>query len=243
MQIIKLDATESTNTYLKELSVVKELEDFTVVTTQNQTLGRGQFTTKWESDAGKNLAISILKTNINLPIDRLFIISIAVSLSILAALKELGIPNLRVKWPNDIMSGTYKIGGILIENMLSGSKIKRSIIGFGLNVNQEEFKSAPHAASLKIIVGKSFNLDAVFYALVENLNTQLNRPLELLEKDLLEDYHSHLFRIGEKCVFRISDDTFINGIILGVSASGKLKVQMEKGSIQEFGLKELQLQY
>ena len=69
MQIIKLDATESTNTYLKELSAKKEVQDFTIITTENQTSGRGQLNSKWESEKGKNLAISILKKNIDMPID------------------------------------------------------------------------------------------------------------------------------------------------------------------------------
>ncbi len=169
MQIIKLDATESTNTYLRELSLTKNLKDFTIVTTRNQTSGRGQFNSKWESDEGKNLAISILKKNIEVPIDRLFLISICVSLGVLNGLKQLGVPNLSVKWPNDILSGNFKIGGILIENMLSGTKIKQSIIGFGINVNQQEFKYAPKAASMKKIVGKSFDHELVLDSLIENL--------------------------------------------------------------------------
>ncbi len=58
MQIIKLDATESTNTYLKNLMSSKELHDFTAVIADKQLLGRGQMGTVWRSEAGKNLTIS-----------------------------------------------------------------------------------------------------------------------------------------------------------------------------------------
>ncbi|MEP2239590.1 MAG: biotin--[acetyl-CoA-carboxylase] ligase, partial [Maribacter sp.] len=188
MQIIKLDATQSTNTYLKDLSFKKELDDFTVITTRNQTLGRGQMSAKWESESGKNLAFSILKNNINVPIQRVFLVSVCVSLAIVDALNRLGIPNLSIKWPNDILSGNSKIGGILIENILSGSKIKRTIIGFGLNVNQEVFKNAPNASSLKNIMGANFNLDSVFYSLIEQLNLYLNKPIDSLEQEVYGQY-------------------------------------------------------
>ena len=243
MQIIKLDATASTNTYLKELSTVKELEDFTIITTNNQTLGRGQLNSKWESEKGKNLAISILKNNIDLPIEHLFLMNICVSLAILKSLSLFGIPNLKVKWPNDILSGNFKIGGILIENIISGSKIKQSIIGFGLNINQSKFKNAPNASSLKNIKKKSFNLDTVFYSIIENLHQQLNRPILTFENDLYKEYHSKLFRIGEQSTFKIQEDKLIEGVIEGVSNNGKLKVKFENGDLQEFGLKEIQLQY
>jgi BirA family biotin operon repressor/biotin-[acetyl-CoA-carboxylase] ligase len=243
MQIIKLDATESTNTYLKELSAKKELQDFTIITTENQTLGRGQLNSKWESENGKNLAISVLKNNIDISIDRLYLMNVCVSLSILDSLNQLNIPNLKVKWPNDILSGNFKIGGILIENIISGSKIKRSIIGFGLNVNQTEFKNAPNASSLKTIMGHNFNLDSVFYTIIENLHQQLSRPILTFENELYKKYHSQLFKIGVKSTFIIKKEELIEGVIEGVSKNGKLKVQIENGSLQEFGLKEIQLQY
>jgi BirA family biotin operon repressor/biotin-[acetyl-CoA-carboxylase] ligase len=243
MQIIKLDATESTNTYLKELSAKKEVQDFTIITTENQTSGRGQLNSKWESEKGKNLAISILKNNIDMPIDCLYLMNVCVSLSILDSLNQLSIPNLKVKWPNDILSGDFKIGGILIENIISGSKIKQSIIGIGLNVNQSEFKNAPNASSLKTIMGHIFNLDSVFYSIIENLHQQLNRPILTFENELYNQYHSQLYRIGMNSTFIIQKNEPIVGVIKGVSKNGKLRVKLENGILQEFGLKEIQLQY
>ncbi|MDF4204509.1 biotin--[acetyl-CoA-carboxylase] ligase [Maribacter sp. SA7] len=243
MQIIKLDATQSTNTYLKDLSFNKELSDFTVITTKNQTLGRGQMSAKWESESGKNLAFSILKNNINVPIQRVFLVSVCVSLAIVDALNRLGIPNLSIKWPNDILSGNSKIGGILIENILSGSKIKRTIIGFGLNVNQEVFKNAPNASSLKNIMGTNFDLDSVFYSLIEQLHSYLNKPIDSLEQELYGQYHSQLFRIGESSSFKNQDGSLFTGTIEEVSIGGKLIVKHENGDFQEYGLKEIQLLY
>ena len=67
--------------------------------------------------------------------------------------------DLSVKWPNDILSANKKIGGILIENTVKGKKINNSIIGIGLNVNQEKFPdSLKNVTSLKKITNKEFDL-------------------------------------------------------------------------------------
>ncbi|WP_282180595.1 biotin--[acetyl-CoA-carboxylase] ligase [Maribacter stanieri] len=243
MQIIKLDATGSTNTHLKELLQQKELEDFTIVTTQNQTLGRGQLNAKWESEPYKNLAISLLKKDLGVPVNKLFLVSMTISLAIIDCLSNLGVPDLSIKWPNDILSGKSKIGGILIENIISGSQIKRSIIGFGLNVNQTVFKNAPHASSLKLIIGRDFDLDMVFYSLVEKLHEQLNQPMASLEKKLFDQYHSKMFKKGVYCNFKLPNEELISGVIVGVTINGMLMVTLEDNKIHEFGLKEIQLLY
>ncbi|MDO1511894.1 biotin--[acetyl-CoA-carboxylase] ligase [Maribacter confluentis] len=243
MQIIKLDATASTNTYLKELSTQTNLNDFTVVMTKNQTAGRGQLNSKWEFEEGKNLAISFLKKDLAIPVDKMFVLSISVSLAILEALQTLGVPNLSVKWPNDILSGNSKIGGILIENMLAGSKIKRSIIGFGLNVNQVAFNYAPNASSLINIFGSEQNLENIFGILVDHLYRHLKRPMVDMEERLYKSYESNLFKNGEHSHFLDQDKNMLSGSIIGVSKSGKLKVELDDGTLREFGLKEVQLQY
>ncbi|WP_405383520.1 biotin--[acetyl-CoA-carboxylase] ligase [Maribacter sp. LLG6340-A2] len=243
MQIIKLDATASTNTYLKDLAVHTNLKDFTVVVTKNQTAGRGQLNSKWEFEKGKNLAISLLKNDLAIPVDKMFVLSISVSLAILKALEVLRVPNLSVKWPNDILSGNAKIGGILIENMLAGSKIKRSVIGFGLNINQVTFNYAPNASSLVNIIGQKQDLDHVFNILVEQLHHYLDKPMLNMEEELYQAYESKLFKKGVRSQFLEKNNKMLSGIITGVSKSGKLKVELDNGTLREFGLKEVQLQY
>ena len=85
-----------------------------------------------------------------------FKLNAVVCLGIIYALKKLSIPGLSIKWPNDILSENKKIGGILIENFFNKSKIKASVIGVGLNLNQEKFEKLPKATSLKIITGEKW---------------------------------------------------------------------------------------
>ena len=241
MQIIKLDATESTNTYLKELSAKKEVQDFTIITTENQTSGRGQLNSKWESERGKNLAISILKNRINIPVDRLFLMNVCVSLSILDSLNRLNIPNLKVKWPNDILSGNFKICGILIENNLKNNIIQSSIIGFGLNVNQLEFGNLKKASSLKKIKGKTFNLDEVLTSLVLNLNILFNDFESGKVPAMRKQYEKLLFRMDKPSTFKDRDSKLFTGYIRGISKGGNLVVELEDSILKEYAFKELEL--
>ena len=151
MQIIKLDATHSTNLYLKKLSVEKQLEDFTIVVTENQFEGRGQRGAVWQSEKGKNLTFSIFKRIGDLAIRHQFAIGMCTALAVYNCLDEYGVPDLRVKWPNDIMSGQKKICGILIENTFASGIIKSAIIGIGLNANQTNFVGMEKASSLKLV--------------------------------------------------------------------------------------------
>ena len=131
MHIVKVDAIESTNTFLKEMCQQNTLENFTVVITNEQTKGRGQMYAKWQSEKGKNLTFSMLIRFDDLKIDQQFYISKIISLSIYEVLSDLLPTKISVKWPNDILSAHKKICGVLIENSVKMTKICNSIIGIG----------------------------------------------------------------------------------------------------------------
>ena len=133
MPIIKLDATDSTNSYLRKLSTVETVLDFTIVTAKYQTEGRGQMGTIWSSETSKNLTFSVFKDVSNMNLDFPFFISIVTSLAIIRTLETFSLPKLSIKWPNDILSEDKKVCGILIENVIKNNNINASIIGIGLN--------------------------------------------------------------------------------------------------------------
>ncbi len=243
MQIIKLSATESTNTYLKELASVKNLADLTVVVTENQTKGRGQMNGLWESEKGKNLTFSVLKKINNLAIQDQFLISICVSLAVYKTLIALKIPDVKVKWPNDILSGNFKICGILIENSISGFRITSSVIGIGLNVNQITFENQPKAASLYSLLGKEIDLENLLKTILTNLEVYLSNISSNNWNSLLYEYHTILFKKDALSQFVLENDTVFSGTILGVTKEGKLRVRLEGDRVREFALKEISLRY
>ena len=243
MQIIKLNATDSTNLYLKDLMNIKSLEDYTVVVAEKQTSGRGQMGTRWESKPYKNLTFSILRKIDSEKVTNPFILNICVSLAVYTLLNKLQLPDLKVKWPNDILSGNFKICGILIENIISGNRMVASVIGIGLNVNQITFNNLPKVSSLKLLTGKTFNLDQ----LLEEFQSVLKHTfLELDEKGAVEmqkKYENVLFRKDKPSTFKDNDGNLFMGFIQGVSNEGRLVVTIEDDIKKEFDLKAISLLY
>ena len=243
MQLIKLDATDSTNDYLKSALSTDSLVDFTVVATERQLKGKGQRGAKWQSEPGKNLTFSVLKRGLDLPVSDNFILNIGVSLAVFNTLKSFQVPDLSIKWPNDILSGTSKICGILIENLILGSKVTTSVLGIGLNVNQLDFDTLQNATSLKLLLGKTFNLEELLVQVVENLKVVFKKWEEEGANYLWTIYETVLFRKDKASTFEDQSGNLFMGFIRGVSKEGKLILALEDNIMKEFNLKEVQLRY
>ncbi|PRZ24051.1 biotin--[acetyl-CoA-carboxylase] ligase [Flavobacterium granuli] len=242
MKLIKLDAIDSTNEFLKGLSNKQELENFTVVTAENQTKGKGQMGSVWTSEQAKNLIMSVFVRDLLLGIDQIYHLNVAMTLAVIQALESFHIPALSIKWPNDIMSYNFKIAGILIENSLKSDGSVSSIVGLGLNVNQINFDDLPKASSLAVICGTSFDKEEILFRIVEKMKNNL----EILKKqpDLLwMDYRNRLFKKAVPMPFKDNSDRNFMGIIQGVSPFGKLQLLLEDDSIVEYNIKEIQMLY
>lgn len=243
MGIVKLDATDSTNSYLKRLMLSQKLDDYTTVSTSKQLKGRGQMGTVWESEPNKNLTFSILKYFNDFKITDRFLLTICISKAIYTSLAKLNVPDLAIKWPNDILSGRSKIGGILIENIISGSFIKSSIIGIGLNVNQINFKGLDNVTSLHLLLQEKTNLNALLLSILEAIKMELVNIENMDMAKAILSYESLLFKKGVPTAFaNIHEEKFM-GIIQGISTEGKLKVLLENDTVKEYGLKEIKLLY
>jgi len=240
MHIIKLSATDSTNTYLKKLSTKSTIKDYTCIVTDNQTKGRGQVGTIWSSEPGKNLVFSVFKDLEELQIELPFSVSMIVSLSILESLNGMDIPKLSIKWPNDIMSDNKKICGILIENVIKKNKLNSSIIGIGLNVHQKNFKSLPNASSLKLVTKKNYNLDELLIVILNKLKFNFSQNHLNLE-NLKKKYELELYKKNISAKFKNAKGSLFQGTIQGVSKLGKLIVLADNGILEEYDLKEITL--
>jgi BirA family biotin operon repressor/biotin-[acetyl-CoA-carboxylase] ligase len=243
MRIIKLNAIDSTNTYLKQLISKKAIEDYTTVTAKYQTQGRGQMGTIWNSEKAKNLMFSVFKNGCAVSIENQFYISIATSLAIVKTLHSFSIPKLYVKWPNDILSENKKICGILIENVIKKTKLEASIIGVGLNVNQTKFNSLPNASSLKAITGTFFNVDELLHVFIKNLKHYFvfleNGNLKVLKNE----YEKRLFRKDKPSTFKDKKGEIISGFIKGINGIGQLIVLLEDDILMEYDFKEIAILY
>mgnify|MGYP000188661434 CR=1 FL=1 len=243
MRIVKLDATDSTNSYLRRLYTQETLSDFTAVVAQVQTQGRGQMGTIWESQPAKNLTFSVYKRLVGVRPNDSFYISMTAALALMKTLELFSIPRLSVKWPNDIMSANKKICGILIENVMKQGVFESSIIGIGLNVNQTDFEKLPQASSLKRISGIDYDMDQITVSIIHNLKVTFERLERNELKSLKEEYESYLFRKNKPSTFKDAEGSMFSGFIKGVSKSGKLQVLLEDQVVQHYDLKEITLLY
>lgn len=243
MKLIKLNAIDSTNDFLKDLSRKEAMENFTTVVSQYQTKGKGQMGSMWNSDSGKNLIMSTLVKDILLDVNDIFHLNISVSLAVIEVLEEKKIPGLSIKWPNDIMSDTKKIAGILIENSFKSDTKIESIVGIGLNVNQTDFSNLPKASSLILVKNMVYDLDELLNKIV----SQIKKNCALIashQSDVLWDaYHLKLFKIGVPIPFEIGPNNQFMGIIQKVTYEGKLQVILEDDVVKTFGVKEITMLY
>jgi len=171
--LLQFDRVTSTNNVLSEmLSKSKPLTEGSVIMAVEQTEGRGQLGSYWESEAGKNICLSLLYRPEFLTIDKQFYLSMAISMGICNFLEGELKCKVYVKWPNDIYIKQHKIAGILIENSLQANHLKTSIIGIGLNVNQLTFSTkAANAVSMKQLSGIEYSINDLVWRLFDSLES------------------------------------------------------------------------
>ena len=191
-----VEEVDSTNNWLKaavaeDAAWLRE-ERIPVVWTGFQTAGRGQAGNGWESEREKNLLFSVLLRKPQVPVEKQFLISMLAAVALWDTVAEtIGDKQLTIKWPNDLYWGDKKLAGMLIENTLAGSEIAYSIIGIGLNINQEQWVgNAPNPISMRLITGQSYSPEKVLTRYMVHLEAWLQRP----QREWREAYMQHLYR-------------------------------------------------
>lgn len=239
---IEVKETPSTNTYLAKVGAL--LPHGTIIFTNNQTIGRGQRGNSWEATPGANLTFSLLLKGLTLPPNRQFHLSEAVSLAMVNVLSRYA-EGFSIKWPNDIYYKDSKIAGILIENVLAGNNIIQSVVGIGLNVNQEVFNSdAPNPISLKNITGTDTPLTELLHEIGNELATQVDVFTLELDEDTISNMHtqylSSLYWKDEAYhPFHLHDGSKMNAKICDVEPDGKIIMEDEAGSNHSYYFKEV----
>ncbi|RZK17860.1 MAG: biotin--[acetyl-CoA-carboxylase] ligase [Pedobacter sp.] len=239
--LIKLKEVDSTNNFLKELlSKSEPLPEGTVIMADNQFAGRGQLESVWQTETGKNISASIYIKPSFLPLNKQFYLNMAVSLAVSDALSHF-IPNgIKVKWPNDLYYFDKKLGGILIENALTGVIIKSSVIGIGLNINQQHFSEdiSQKATSVIQILQKEVQLEVI----MEKLFAFMEKYYLILKTGkfsfLHNDYLERLYNFESPSLYKQNGEIF-EGMINGIEENGRL-LMMVNGLQKSFNFKEIE---
>lgn len=233
--------TTSTNDYLANLCRESKAKEFYTVVAKSQTNGKGQRGNSWESESGKNLTFSIVLYPTALEANKQFILSMLAALACHEALSNYT-NGFSIKWPNDIYWKDKKIGGILIENELEGKYITQSIIGIGLNINQEAFHSdAPNPVSLKQIIGAEVNLQEVLMKAVHSIIVgyrQLEAYFNITQLAISAMYRKHLYRSKGLFPYRDAQGDFL-AEQQEVEPDGHLVLKDEQGTLRRYTFKEV----
>lgn len=230
----------STNTVALQLCQQPSVTEGTLVITDRQTAGRGQRGNSWQAEPGMNLTFSFVLKPAFLAARELFYLNMAISLGLYDYLSALLRTDVQVKWPNDLLVQGRKVCGILIENSVQGSAVGASVVGVGLNVNQQQFEH-PRAASVRTFSGKTHPLQEVLDDLLPALERRYLQLREGRRAELTVGYYASLFGFGEEKMYRpLPDGKEFIGKIVGVDEIGRVRIESAEGE-RVFGLKEVEL--
>jgi BirA family biotin operon repressor/biotin-[acetyl-CoA-carboxylase] ligase len=244
--LIHLEETDSTLRYLnmlcEQVGPDNRMREFTTVISGFQTAGKGQRGNSWESEKEKNLLFSFVFYPDFLEVRKQFLLSQLISVSIKEELEAQHAEGFSIKWPNDIYWKDRKIGGILIENNLIGSKIERSMAGIGININQRKFySSAPNPVSLLQITEDQREIEIL--PLLANIIKRCMYYYGFLRQGDTDTvsgrYRFSLYRRSGFYPYKDKDGAF-NARILCVQPEGVLVLVDEAGKEREYTFKEVE---
>lgn len=238
MEYRHLEEVSSTNDFLR---AYEPMADVTVLSASYQTNGRGQMGNTWISNSGENALFSILVCPSALKASDGFVLSQAMALSIKEVLDGY-LEGISIKWPNDIYCGDEKICGTLIENVLMGKFVGRSVIGSGINVNQTEFPEglAAPPTSLRIYINRIVPPADIIRSVAGRFALYYEEVQAGSYDHIREEYHRHLYLRGEKRCFQDVTGTFA-GVISHVEPDGHIIIRDEDGLPRRYAFKQVKL--
>ena len=242
LKYVHLEQIDSTNAYLQRQQSECDIRNW-VVSTDEQTAGKGMGNNGWESEVGKNLTFSLALDVSFLPAERQFLLSEAVPLGIIGVLDEL-LPakKLSIKWPNDIFYENHKLAGILINSTIKANMMDVSIVGIGLNVNQMQFQDWPtHPISLKQITGKAYDLQPLLEQISEHILIKVEQ-LKSAPATIEQDYLKRLFRYRTWADYEV-DGKILRLFMTGIDTFGRLMLVDEDNKEYCFDIKEIKFKF
>ena len=204
-----------------------------IIITENQTKGKGRQSNSWSTVAGKGLAFTLI-------LDKEYsnsfssFISLAAGISIVESIMKRGVDCL-LKWPNDIFASNKKIGGILCESKIKDKRIKKMIIGIGLNVNEtvEEHPQdiQDYISTIYSITNHAHQRELIVAEFLNSFEKWMNK-IENEPAKIVETWNAHCIHINKSISFfdrgKKNEGTFI-----GLNNEGFAKIDIN-GKIETF---------
>lgn len=213
------------------------LPDLYALYTDFQRAGRGAGSNKWHSSRGLNILTSIYFETGLAAADQ-FVFNLWFATSTRRFLAKY-VPEVLIKWPNDMYIHDRKLAGDLTEHSVSGNRLDFTVAGIGIDVNEEVFPDwIPNPTSLFLETGHRYDIGKLMDEYLAVL--QERRPLLTLDhaQELRDDYLAHLYRLNEPHPYIIGGQQ-ITAIIRNIDRFGRLVLELPDGKLEAFGFKEV----
>jgi BirA family biotin operon repressor/biotin-[acetyl-CoA-carboxylase] ligase len=197
-----------------------------------QSAGRGRGDHRWQSDAGQGLYVSVL-LRFALPAERLQLLPLAAGLAVAEAVHAASGLTADLRWPNDLLIGEQKAGGILVESKLEGSALAFAVVGIGINVHQRSFDAelATPATSLDLAAGRTVNRGELLLCLLKSLEHETRA---LLDESAVEAIPARIEAASTWVRGRsveVHGPQACAGVTAGLDASGFLRIATAEGIV------------
>lgn len=235
----KFTELDSTNQQALHLLATSKPIEGTTICAAIQKAGRGQQNSPWESAPFQNLTLSIILYPKFLLARQQFLFNQAIALGVYDCVSSYIDARVTVKWSNDVYIFHKKIAGLLIQNTLSGTSIRSSVVGIGLNVNQTNFLSdAPNPTSFALEENATFSLNDIQQSLFFHIEKWYLQLRAGQHERIKQTYLNRLYLYQKKAFFRDANNQKFEGTIVGIDTIGKLLV-LVNGTTKAFGFKEI----
>ncbi|MDR2012559.1 MAG: biotin--[acetyl-CoA-carboxylase] ligase [Rhodanobacter sp.] len=221
---------DSTNSELQR-RVAHDARDLLVCLADIQTSGRGRRGRAWYTPLGSGIAFSLLK-RFDGGMNVLAGLSLVAGIATLDALADLGVRDVGLKWPNDLVADGRKLGGILVEIGGSATASCHAVIGIGLNVRLDAQAGAaidqPWTDLATLNENAAADRNAIAARLVTRLVAALDRFTRAGFASFAGDYARHDVLRGQR-IHVLQGNVTRTGTALGVDARGALRVACADG--------------
>jgi len=190
-----------------------------VLVTDHQTAGRGRRGRTWEAPPGSSLLVSVL---LRPPAGEAHLAAMGAGLAAAEACARCAGVAPSLKWPNDLVAGTGKLGGILAEVVRRGADAA-VVVGLGLNVDWAE-PLPPGAVDLRRLAGRAVDRDDLLVTFLAALDDRCRRP----PSEVVDEYRARCATLGRAVRVELPTGT-VTGTATAVDDDGRLVVDADRG--------------
>lgn len=226
----------STNTYLKG-QLPPPSGQFRIAIAEHQTAGRGRHGRQWISTPGGSLCLSLAYRfpQSSPGFSELYALTLALGIAVADALSGIGVAEVKLKWPNDLLVGDAKLGGILTETITRGDSDVIVIVGIGLNIEispdlskDQDAAWALSATCLSAVMSEPPSLARLSELVIESLISACRTFAANGFAEYVERFPVYDWLAGKTVVVDTPDST-VEGAAAGIADDGALCVDTESG--------------